>query len=185
MKNLMEHANYCINLLNDLGIYPNEISKWEINTRACRWGQCRKRKGGIYTINIAECLLRDDTSDKALHDTIIHEFLHAVDGCMEHKNKWKAFANIVNENTEYNISRVTSYAEKGFKLDPFNNLRNKETYKYMITCNECGNSWKYKRMSNIVNACIRNNAKCSCGGKEFTVTNLIDGNILTVNDIAV
>lgn len=170
MKNLMEHANYCINLLNDLGIYPNEINKWEINSRACRWGQCRKRKGGIYTINIAECLLRDDTSDEALHDTIIHELLHACNNCMTHKAEWKRLANIVNENTNFNISRTTSYTEKGFKLDPFNR---QEKAKYEITCNHCGRKWRYQRMGKIVKACANNQATCPCGCKNnFTVKSL-------------
>ena len=46
MRNLEVYGRQCIENLNAIGIYPNEVSEFKINTRAKkRWGQARKING--------------------------------------------------------------------------------------------------------------------------------------------
>lgn len=163
MKNLYEMAKICLKELHTIGIYPNEISDYIINNRAKhRWGQC-KRVNGEYFISISAKLLEDQTPSVALKDTLIHELLHAVDGCMNHGAKWQTLAERVNTMYGYNIKRCTSEEEKGVQLCTDSD------YHYIITCQGCNTTWKYMRHSKIVKCCENNTAKCSCGSKKFLV----------------
>lgn len=163
MKDLNAYANICLNELHRLGIYPNHISAFSINTRAKhRWGQC-KRVNGIYSISISASLLEDDAPEKALKDTLFHELLHAVDGCFNHGEKWQKLAEKVNKAYGYDIKRCTSQEEKGVQLCADSD------YHYIITCKKCNTTWRYMRNSKVVKACRTNTARCSCGGKNFLV----------------
>ena len=75
MRNLEVYGRQCIENLNAIGIYPNEVSEFKINTRAKkRWGQARKING-VYSININVLLLQDDCPERALLETLYHELL--------------------------------------------------------------------------------------------------------------
>lgn len=156
-------SKICLDELHALGIYPNHISDYTVNYRAKhRWGQC-KRSNGIYSISISSKLLEDNVPEKALKDTLIHELLHAVDGCFNHGEKWQRLAEKVNKAYGYDIKRCTSEGEKGVQLCADSD------YHYIITCKKCNTTWKYMRHSKIVKCCENNTAKCSCGGKNFLV----------------
>lgn len=106
------YGKNCIKDLNAIGIYPNEIYEFTVNTRAKgRWGQARVRNG-IYTININADLLEDNCPEKALRETLYHELLHCVDGCMNHGAKWNRLADLVNDCYSMNITRTSSTEEK-------------------------------------------------------------------------
>lgn len=95
MKNLNAIANEWIENLNAIDIYPNKISKFEVNKRSMnRWGQTRLRNG-VYSININYLLLEDEAPEEALVNTLVHELLHCVDGCMNHGEKWKQLSEAV------------------------------------------------------------------------------------------
>ena len=163
MKNLYNYAMGCIKELNAIGIYPNPISSFEVNTRAKkRWGQC-KLSNGKYSINISSVLLEDSTPAKSLKQTLFHELLHACDGCMNHGALWEKYADKVNKAYGYHISRLTSAAEMGVKLS------NDADYHYIITCQKCNTTWRYMRNCKVVQCCKNNTARCSCGGKNFLV----------------
>jgi len=163
MKNLYAMSKICLDELHTIGIFPNRISDYNVNYRAKhRWGQC-KLSNGKYTINISYKLLEDDVPERALKDTLIHELLHAVDGCMNHGDKWQRLADKVNKAYGYDIKRCTSQEEKGVELC------NDKDYHYIITCQGCNTTWKYMRHSKIVKCCQNNTAKCSCGSKKFIV----------------
>ena len=50
MRNLEVYGRQCIEDLNAIGIYPNDILEFKVNTRAKkRWGQACK-KSGVYSI---------------------------------------------------------------------------------------------------------------------------------------
>lgn len=170
MKELQLYVDTCINELNAIGIYPHRISKWTVNYRAkSRWGRCSINKG-IYTIQIACCLLADSAPDKGLKETIIHELLHAVSGCMNHGDKWTALANQVNNTYGYSVKRSDSYADKGFTADP---MPIEHNYKYKITCTSCSHEWKYQRMSKAVKYCKKNIAVCPyCNKSAFMVIDI-------------
>ncbi|MBO4542240.1 MAG: SprT-like domain-containing protein [Bacteroidales bacterium] len=162
MKNLYQYATECIKELNDIGIYPNPISRFEVNSRAKkRWGCC-KLQSGIYTIQISSVLLDDNAPVKSLKNTLFHELLHAVDGCMNHGTVWQELADMVNKAYGYHVKRCNSSDELGVEMPTTGKC-------YIITCNKCHSSWKYIRMTKTVKSCKDNRARCSCGGKNFTV----------------
>lgn len=163
MKNLYTIAKSCLIELNSIGIYPEHINEFTVNYRAKRrWGQCKLDRNG-YSISISAVLLDDAVPDRAVKDTVIHELLHAVDGCMNHGYEWQSLADKVNKAYGYNIKRCTSPADKGV------NLNNDSDYHYIITCKDCNTTWKYMRYSRTVKCCQNNTARCSCGGKNFLV----------------
>ena len=122
MKNFEQLIKECLSDLESIGIKIGKVTKYSINTRAkSRWGQCKQVGNGIFEINISQQLLQDNISDQAAKDTILHEMLHTIDGCMGHKGKWKELAQKVNkELPQYTIKRVTSSAEKGIETKTAN-----------------------------------------------------------------
>lgn len=115
MKNFEQLIKECEADLESIGIKIGNVVKYSINTRAkSRWGQCKQVGENRFEINISQRLLSDDVSDRAAKDTILHEMLHTVEGCMGHKGRWKELAQKVNAQLpQYKIKRVTSAAEKG------------------------------------------------------------------------
>lgn len=125
----------CMRELDALGIQYGKVREVTINTRAKRrWGQCKKRNG-VYLINISDRLLGEDVSKDALKHTVIHELLHTVPNCMNHKEPWKAVADKVNKAYGYNIKRCTNAEEKG--LEETEEVK-KERVKHLFRCTGCG-----------------------------------------------
>lgn len=161
MKNLQAIARVCMEELDAIGIpyvKPREIT---VNTRAkSRWGQCRRVSKTEFTINISERILRDEVSDAATKNTVIHELLHTVDGCQNHGPKWKSLAAKVNRAyPKYNIQTSTSAQEKGIAPEPV-------VYKYIVECVDCRNKRGYERRGKVVMHPER--FRCgACNGKLF------------------
>jgi len=92
----------CLEEVKETGVEVGKISKFLINTRAKRWGIC-KRENGEFEIEISDALLDDSTPIISLKSTIIHEILHTCQGCQNHGSKWKSLANKMNSKYGYNI----------------------------------------------------------------------------------
>lgn len=154
MKNLKALFNECMSEVKAIGIEPGNIVDVSINTRAKkRWGQC-KYSNGVYTINISNRLLADELDDMVAKNTITHEILHSCKGCMNHGPEWKALADKVNNAYPgYNIKRTTSCEEKGIEAPP------PRPFRYEVFCVDCGTSYKYKRISRVV----ENPSRFCCG----------------------
>lgn len=169
MYNLEKVMFDCMNKLDNLNIKYGNIVKIYPNTRAKkRYGQCTIVNGG-FEIDINIGLLDEKEPIQALENTVLHELLHTVDGCFNHGEKWQSMASKVNKAYRYNIKRCSTSAEKGVSA---NVCYSKETYHYIITCESCNSTWKYKRHCSIVNSCQTNKARCSCGGKTFNVIHI-------------
>ncbi len=156
MKNLNTYVKQCQQDLDLLGIPYGNVRRWEINTRAkSRWGLCRCLTGGGFVISIAQMLLEDDVDEQALKDTIVHELLHTVPGCMDHKGKWKMYAELVNRKLpQYTIKRTASREEKGIaerQVAPI--------YHYAVKCSSCGTVFQRERESKL----IKNPGQFRCG----------------------
>lgn len=144
MKDLIFFANQCINELEAIDVPINNVVEWTVNTRAKgRWGQCR-RKNGKYSINISSRLLEDDVTEKALKDTIVHELLHTIDGCMNHGTKWLMYAELVNDCYNYNVKRTSTDSDKGIDTKA-----EKMKSKYVFKCESCGQVVARDRASNF------------------------------------
>lgn len=163
MKNLYAVYNDCLNEIKACGIVPGNIIDVTINTRAKkRWGRCTFTNGS-YRIEISDRLLQDDVDIKATKNTMAHEILHTVNGCMNHGANWQAVADKMNRKYPniYNIKRTTSCEEKG--IEAIGRCRN-ETPKYALVCKECGHRNIFKRASKAVQNFDR--YRCGiCGGR--------------------
>lgn len=140
MHNLDHVFHHCCNLLDNIGIEYGEIISVTVNTRAKkRWGQCCMESYRTFSINISSRLLDDSVDIKRLEDTMLHELLHSVPGCMNHGAKWKMYAEKVNRAYGYNIKRGASCEEQGVTPPT------PSEYKYNVTCDHCGTTWNMSR----------------------------------------
>lgn len=76
-------------------------------------------------------------------DTIYHELLHSVDGCMNHGNKWNSLANKVNRIYNANVTR-TGVANQEMKQEQLKRA------KYKAVCQKCGKEFYRQRVSNFI-----------------------------------
>ena len=163
MKNLETYARECVAELNAIGIYPNAISEWKVSRAVSRWGMCSyKVRAHAYTISISKTLLDDNAPVKGLKETILHELIHAVDGCLNHGYKWTTLVNKVNNAYGYDIQQTDDFEHKGFENDPMDSV-----YKYRLTCEGCGHIYRYARMCSTIKSAVAHKATCSCGSKNF------------------
>ena len=139
MKDLQMLYMGCLEKLAILNIEVGNIQHITINTRAkSRWGRCRKtenRFGISYTIDISSELLKDEVSDRAAEETMLHELIHTCKGCFNHGPEWKRLAEKVNRAYGYNVKRVTSAEEKGIEIKKPDI---KKIAKYKFVCTGCG-----------------------------------------------
>lgn len=160
MRNLVAVTKECMHELDNIGIKYGNIVAIKPNTRAHkRWGQCKMVPNG-YEININIDLLDERNSENGLKNTIIHELLHSCDGCMNHGEKWKNMADLVNYHYGYNIKRTSSEQEKGIVYS-----RDEENIypDYVLKCTKCGAIWHRQRKVKFV--VHPENFRCSCGGE--------------------
>ena len=164
MKNLYKLIDRAIDECLAVGIEPGEITSVKVNTRAKnRWGQTKYLPDDTFEININKELLEDNVPDKVTMNTVVHEILHTVEGCFNHKKQWQNYADIMNNAYGYNIKRVTSAEEKGL---PQRIHTSRTSYrKYVITCGECGHRYYYTRAAKVVSL-VRDYGEasgCRCG----------------------
>jgi predicted SprT family Zn-dependent metalloprotease len=163
MKKLNELAIECMAELDEIGIQYGNVVKWEINTRAKkRWGLCTRLPNGNYVISISNRLLEDNVAEQSAKDTIIHELLHTVKGCMNHKAEWKYQADKVNRAYGYNIKRCTSYEEKGIERPE----ATPREIKHKFVCKDCGKVYTRTKESKFTKNWQR--YRCGVCGGEFT-----------------
>lgn len=136
MRDLENYGRQCITNLNAIGIYPNDIDSFIVNTRAKRrWGQAQKRNG-VYSINVNIILLNENTPENSLYETLYHELLHCVDGCMNHGDKWQNLADLVSDCYNVNITRCSSNEKKLGKEMAAEYVQQKK--EYAVKCTGCG-----------------------------------------------
>ena len=156
MKDLVMLYNTAKSNVESLGIKVGNIVSVKPNNRAkSRWGQCKIEDNDYYwfnrtySININSRLLEDDIKDEKVISVIIHEILHTCDGCFNHGNRWKEYADLVNDCYAcYTIERTQCSSYFGISAQ-----ERIESKKYKIKCGYCGNIFYRNRMFNT-NTCI-------------------------------
>ena len=150
----------------EAGIIPGNVNpEIIINTRASRrFGLCIKKKNGPglkydYLIEINHKLL--EVEEKYAMETMVHETLHTVEGCMNHGPKWKGNAAVMNRKFGYNIKRTSSYSERGLE-QPIG--------KYQVQCTNCKQVFFKNRMSNLIKNPKRYICSCKAKGTLEVVT---------------
>lgn len=165
MRDLRRVANECMAEQQLLGIDFGYVSVWKVNTRALkRWGQCKRLPNGTFEININVDLLNELNDINGLKDTIHHELLHTVSGCMNHGAKWQALAKKVNSAYGYHIQRTNSAECKGI-------VARTENYKYQVVCPNCGIISKKSRACGVTKSPWRYGC-ARCHSKELKVVKL-------------
>ena len=148
MRDQNEYAAFCMSLLDDIGIPYGHITSFKVNTRAAkRWGQCKRVPGG-FEININVALLDERNNEDGLINTILHELLHSCEGCMNHGEKWKRYANRVYSAYGIHIKRCSSSDEKGV-LEETRPLCVREPA-YAVKCAKCGSIIRRTRKSKVI-----------------------------------
>jgi len=137
----------------------------QINSTAVgRAGICKRYKGkGYCTIEVSKFLFQ--LSDDEIVNTLIHEILHTFKDTDGHKGMWKVYANEINKNTKYNITRLVD--SSNITID----------YKYQITCRNCGLTKNNHRLSSKkINQYKNKQINCSkCKNNEFIIKDLKKG----------
>lgn len=130
LQDLKQEVYACKEILGELG-YLTYDKNYNVvfNTRAKNiLGFCKKISDKNYQISINLNFLRC-ANPATIHDTIMHEVIHSIDGCMNHGRNFKKISEDVNQKLGYHISRTTTdntyYA---------NFLNNKQ---YIIYCKGC------------------------------------------------
>lgn len=114
-------------------------------------------------IEISRWVLELD--DNIIKNTIIHEIIHCFPYCNNHGEKFKEYANIINNNLGYKISRVGNkeedYKRSGIKIN-----MPEEDFNYKIICTKCGQEFYRKRLKrNLIKK-----YRCGiCNGKLISV----------------
>lgn len=159
IKNINTMYFEALDICNELNIKTGKITNvtWNNRLRAV-WGRCiYHRRTNTYSIELNPILAGDDVSWEDAMDTMIHEVLHAHKNRMCHTGEWKYYAQLISkEYPLYNITRCTSAEEK--------NVADKiaRSYKYTITCMDCGRETKYQREGRIVKLVRRYPGSCRC-----------------------
>ena len=140
--------NKKVTLFNPIAKVLNNIGTFE-STRIL--GNCKQhRENGTITyfqITLNKELVNNGT-DKQIKDVLIHEMIHCLSGCQNHKYNFKNKCNIYEYYTNYNALNQT------FK----NCTKTKPTRNIVYKCNSCGK--EYPRCRHINTTQYR----CKCGG---------------------
>lgn len=138
--------------LDTIGIKYGNIVGIKVNTRAkSRWGQCKivndtQRYEWFdreFEINISDRILVDEVNDDKVISVIIHEILHTCEDCFNHGEKWKEYADLVNDCYScYKVETTQSCEFFGFNAKE-ERIKNS---KYKIKCNGCDNVFYRNRM---------------------------------------
>ena len=134
-------------------VYINKRAKKRYG--ACKLENIKGRKK--YIIEVSSFVL--DADDQTIKGIIAHEVLHTCHGCMNHGERWKRYASILNRAYGYNIKRVATREENNLPKENIGVAKPK----YAIKCQNCGNIIYRMRMSKVIKNPER--YRCKCGGK--------------------
>ena len=141
LDNLLAKA---IQEVKEQGIKPGNIdSTLYVSNAVKEFGRCT-RTGSNFEIRISKYIMNNPEED--LMQTIVHEVLHSVAGCMNHGAKWKKVADIMNKAKGYNISRLTSISAANLTTEHQAVLT-----RYVVACADCGNELYRQRKSKLIN----------------------------------
>lgn len=124
-----------------------------LNRRArTRFGCCVRREGR-YAIELS-ALLAEQGSEEAVLQVLAHEVLHTCRGCSNHGQRWRGYAQRMNDAYGYRIRRTDSYGGLGLKDD--------RPVRYWVVCAQCGRRIPRMKRSPLVDHPER--YRCACGG---------------------
>ena len=101
-----------------------------------------------------------ELEDNIIKNTIMHELIHCLPYCNNHGTEFKKYANLININYDYDVSRVGN-KKKDFEKSNIE-FSETENYNYKIVCKVCKQEFFRQRLSRNFSRKYR----CAkCGGK--------------------
>lgn len=167
---LKQEMDECINIILNLGYEVHIPVGIDINNRLSKsLGRCIRRRG-VYRIEANLTFLRVASSQN-VHNMIMHECIHCVEGCFNHGAKWKSVAaQVMEKYPQYTIRRCSNDEEYS-KI-----YSNDSKYRYEVICRDCGKTiGRYKNESKTVKSITRHEKLYRCG--------YCNSNNLSVNNI--
>lgn len=141
LDNLLAKA---IEEVKEQGIKPGNIDPTlYVSNAAKEFGRCT-RNATNFEIRISKYIMNNTEED--LMQTLVHEVLHSVAGCMNHGAQWKKVADIMNKAKGYDISRLTSISAANLTSEHQAVLT-----KYVVVCVDCRNELYRQRKSKLIN----------------------------------
>lgn len=159
--------NECISELKSIGIDVKNNNVGEVNIclakrNTKRYGCCKQKnpqsyhyeKRGKYKVKVYDKFEKNnieiskwvmELDEKVIKNTIMHEIIHCFYGCNNHGVKFKKYAEYINDNLGYSISRVGN-KEEDFKKSNIEYIPEKQNYKYKIICPGCGQIFYRQRL---------------------------------------
>lgn len=135
-----------------------------LNRRARTRFGCCVRRDGKYTIELS-ARLAEQGSEGAILQVLAHEVLHTCYGCSNHGERWRGYAQRMNDAYGYRIRRTDNYGELGIEDD--------RPVRYWVVCAKCGRRIPRMKRSPLVDHPER--YRCTCGGV-LRVESAEDGN---------
>lgn len=140
----------------------NIIFTCGFNNNTTRFGFCRRSKTyatrkayiSISSIAIKTC------SPSKVHNTIMHEVCHAVNGGHTHSHGWLKAITIINNLSKKGIYEFTELSRVG-EDEGFTEYK-KSISKYIIKCEKCGHEYSYQRRSKVVESVASHKGECYC-----------------------
>ena len=107
-----------------------------------------------------------ELEDSIIKNTIMHELIHCIPYCNNHGTEFKKYANIINLNYNYNISRVGD-KKRDFEKSKIK-FKEANTHNYEIVCKGCNNIFYRQRLSKNFTRKYR----CAICGSKFEITKI-------------
>lgn len=133
-------------------------------------GQTR-RTGDQFVIRLNQEYLRLTTDPVQIHSTIMHEVIHCLEGCWNHKAEFQRWAKIVN--AVYGLKVKTHSAATEYIAQ----YVDKDVVRWAVFCPQCQQIIaRRKRKSALITAIMRNDGsyQCkACGCKNLEVKEIV------------
>lgn len=148
----------CGTVSNSIGTYKSTYSYGNCNRKINRMGVDITTQ---FTIALNERLVEYGT-DHDIKEVLLHELIHTVKDCFNHKWQFK--------NKAYSMQRHLGYDALNKKYDEtiLNRKSKQERAKYIVKCNGCGQIIYRQKKSMLVEH--PENYTCGKCGCKFTVT---------------
>lgn len=140
----------------EVGLKPGRIERTVYLTRAKKtYGKCSSTPDG-FTVHLSK-YFKDNCIEEVMQ-TLVHEVLHTLPGCMNHGSSWKTAAEIVNAKYGYNVQRCNS-----MEMANLTEEDKVATKHYAVECLSCGAMIYRERKSKLITH--TDHYRCKCGGQ--------------------
>ena len=144
---------------------PSRNYRLKFNGRATsRFGKIKRIGTNHYEIEL-NSIHNEVDNDQNVKNTVIHEIIHSLPGCMNHGFLWKEVCD------KYNRAYNTQLSRTSIASTEYMSIVSTKYKKYTLTCNKCKHEWQYSKNTKLVKMAREGKElKCPwCGDQTFTV----------------